>query len=563
MEQLYRTVRQLIADQHFEALGDIPLERPQKFNWVRDVFEGIHVKGTPDALALLWTDGEQTHRYTYSEIRRQSDQLLNFMRSKGVERQDVVLAQLGLQQITWLGVIATIKGGLRMIPAAGILGVQDIVYRFGKLMPKVVIADAANASKIDEAEVLSGMTVPVKIIAEGNREGWYGLSDIAAQTDIAEAADTAADDPLFLFFTSGTTGMPKVVVHTHLSYPFGHLTTTAWIGIRQDDIHYNISQPGWAKFAWSSLFAPWNVGAAVFAYNHTGRFNASDTLAQIEKHKITTFCAPPTVFRMLILEDLRAYEFSFRECVAAGEPLNPEVIETWKTGTGILIRDGFGQTESTCMIGNLPGTRIKYGSMGKPLFLYEAIIADEEGNELPDNEEGNICVRMDTGKPNGIFKDYFGDSQKKQEVFKHGLYYTGDKAYRDVDGYIWFVGRDDDVIKASDYRVGPFEVESVLLEHAAVQESAVVGSPHPVKGYEVKAFIVLNEAYIPDENLANELFAFARKNLAPYKMPRLIEFVRELPKTISGKIRRVELRAGEAEAKAKGLRSGLEFVYIK
>lgn len=450
-----------------------------------------------------------------------------------------------------------------MIPAATILGIQDIVYRFGKLMPGVVIADAGNAGKIDEAEILSGKTVRTKIIAEGSRKGWYSWQDIATEADSAAAAVTRPDDPLFLFFTSGTTGMPKVVTHTQLSYPFGHLTTASWIGLRQGDIHYNISQPGWAKFAWSSVFAPWNVGAAIFAYHHSGRFNARDTLQQIEKHGITTFCAPPTVLRMLILEDLKAYRFRFRECVAAGEPLNPEVIETWKAGTGILIRDGYGQTESTCLVANLPGSKVRFGSMGKPTFLYDVVIADEAGNILPEGEEGNICVRMEGQPPNGIFTDYFGDAGKKKEVFRHGLYYTGDKAYRDEDGYIWFVGRDDDVIKPSDYRVGPFEVESVLLEHDAVQESAVVGSPHPVKGFEVKAFIILNEGYEAGERLAEELFSFSRKNLAPYKMPRLIEFVTELPKTISGKIRRVELRAREAEDKARQTKRPEEHGYRK
>ena len=563
MEKLFREIRQLIADKDFEALSKLEIQKPERFNWTKEIFEGIHVKDTPDATALLWTNGADVHKYSFKNISHLSNQLLNFLRNKGVTQNDVLLTQLALQHITWLTMVATIKGGFWLIPAATILGVHDIVYRFGKLMPRVVIADAANAPKIEEAEELSGNDVHVKIIAEGKREGWYSWEDIEKESAEAIAADTMADDPLFLFFTSGTTGMPKVVTHTHLSYPLGHLTTASWAGIQKDDIHYNISQPGWAKFAWSSFFAPWNIGAAIFAYHSTARFNAKETLALIEKHKITTFCAPPTVLRLLILEDLKAYKFSFRECVAAGEPLNPEVIEQWKNGTGILIRDGFGQTESSCMVGNLPGSRVKFGSMGKALFLYDVVIADEEGNIMGDAEEGNICVKMNTGKPNGIFHDYFGEPEKKQNVFKHGLYYTGDKAYRDEEGYIWFVGRDDDVIKSSDYRVGPFEVESVLLEHDAVQESAVVGSPHAIKGFEVKAFVVLNKEYAANVELANDLFNFARKNLAPYKMPRLLEFVNELPKTISGKIRRVELRAGEAEGKAKGIKPASEYAYVK
>jgi acetyl-CoA synthetase len=428
-------------------------------------------------------------------------------------------------------------------------------------MPSVVITDADNAGKIDDAEKLSGKMVRLKIITGAARDGWISFDDIFHESDTAEAADTNADDPLFLFFTSGTTGMPKIVVHTQLSYPLGHLTTASWIGLQPGDIHYNISQPGWAKFAWSSFFAAWDMGATVFAFYQSGRFFSREHLAMMEKYKITTFCAPPTVLRMLILEDLSSYKFSIRECVAAGEPLNPEVIDEWKKGTGLVIRDGYGQTESSCLVGNLPGSRIKFGSMGKPTFLYDIVIADEEGNELPDTEEGSITVKTGTVKPNGIFVDYFDDAEKMHEVFKHGLYYTGDKAYRDEDGYIWFVGRDDDVIKTSDYRVGPFEVESVLIEHDSVIESAVVGSPHPVKGHEVKAFVILRSGCNPDSEVAKQLFAYCRQKLAPYKLPRIIEFVNELPKTISGKIRRIELRAQQAERKALNQTSIHEYYY--
>jgi acetyl-CoA synthetase len=561
MEKLFREIRTLIAEKKFDELASLPIPVPEKFNWVTDVFESIHVKDTPEATALLWTNGNDVVSYSFLEMSNNANKLLSFLRVKGVERNEVMLTQMSLQPINWLAMLATIKGGYRLIPAATILGVQDIVYRFSTLMPAVVIADAENAGKIEAAEELSGKKVSVRIIAEGQREGWYDLKDIQDAGSEAIAADTAPGDPLFLFFTSGTTGMPKVVIHTHLSYPLGHMTTASWIGLRQGDIHYNIAQPGWAKFAWSSFFAPWSIGATIFAYHQPGRFNAADTLSLIEKHKVTTLCAPPTVLRMLILEDLSAYRFSFRECAAAGEPLNPEVIVKWQEGTGMLIRDGFGQTESTCVVANLPGHTVKFGSMGKATFLYDVVIADEEGNIRSDGEEGNICIRMDTGKPNGVFSDYFGDPEKKQTVFRHGLYYTGDKAYRDEDGYIWFVGRDDDVIKSSDYRVGPFEVESVLLEHESVQESAVVGSPHPIKGLEIKAFVVLGKNFDANEHTANELFLFARKNLAPYKMPRLIEFVTELPKTISGKIRRVELRGREARNKAGNQVIDHEYTY--
>jgi acyl-coenzyme A synthetase/AMP-(fatty) acid ligase len=330
----------------------------------------------------------------------------------------------------------------------------------------------------------------------------------------------------------------------------GHLTTAAWIGLQPGDKHYNISQPGWAKFAWSCFFAPLNMGCTIFVYAQQGRFDPALQLRIMEKQKVTTLCCPPTVLRMLIQEPLSQYHFSFRECVSAGEPLNPEVIEAWKKGTDIVIRDGYGQTESTCMIYNLPGAVIKFGSMGKPGFLYDIVIADEEGNEMPLHEEGQIAVRMHNSF-NGIFKAYIGDEARQREVFKHGLYYTGDKAYKDEHGYIWFVGRSDDVIKSSDYRIGPFEVESVLLEIEEVLESAVIGSPHAVKGQEVKAFIVLTKEANINDALAQKIFNYCRQKMAPYKKPGIIEFVQELPKTISGKIRRVELRAMEAQSKAR------------
>jgi acetyl-CoA synthetase len=560
-EKLFRQVRERIAEKQFAQLQELVLTKPVHFNWVKEVFENIHVKDRPGANALLWTNGQQTKRYSFLDLQALYNPYLNFLRQNGLTPGAVIYAQMPLLPENWLTILTAIKGGFRLIPAATNLTVHDIVYRFGKLIPEAVIADPENAEKIEEAEILSGKPLTLKIIVNGSREGWIPFAELLSQSPEAKATHTLADDPLFLFFTSGTTGMPKVVTHTHASYPLGHLSTAAWIGLRQDDVHYNIAQPGWAKFAWSSFFAPWSMGATIFAFNQIGKFNAPEQLRMLEKHQVTTFCAPPTALRMLILEDLKAYNFSLRECVAAGEPLNPEIIETWKKGTGIVLRDGYGQTESTCLVANMPAAKIKFGSMGKPTFLYNIIIADEAGQELPALEEGNITVRTNTGRPNGIFLEYFGNPEKKQEVFKFDLYYTGDKAYKDEEGYIWFVGRDDDVIKSSDYRVGPFEVESVLLEHPAVIESAVVGTPHAVRGFLVKAFVVLSADVAPEPALANDIFAFAKKNLAPYKIPRIIEFVTDLPKTISGKIRRVELRANEAVKGVHGQKGVHEFFF--
>jgi len=560
MEKLFRQVRRRITERDFNALQGLFIDRPVHFNWVKEVFEAINVKDHPDDTALIWTDGEVTERYSFAEAAKYCNQLLNFLRRSGVRWQDAIFTQLPLLPANWICYLAVIKGGLRLIPAATTLTVQDIVYRFGRLLPGVVIADPGNAARIDEAEGLCGKNIPVKIIVNGVRAGWTPWDLILQESELAEAALTRPDDPLFLFFTSGTTGMPKVVTHTHFSYPVGHLTTAAWVGLRQKDLHYNISQPGWAKFAYSSFFAPWNMGAGVFAYNPPGKFDAKMQLQIMEQYRISTFCAPPTVLRMLIQEDLKAYSLHIRECVAAGEPLNPEVIEAWKKGTGLLIRDGYGQTETSILIANQPGSLVKPGSMGKTSFLYETVIADDDGRVSGVFEEGNICVRVSSSKPNGVFSGYFGDPDKNLQVFKHGLYYTGDKGYIDEDGYTWFVGRDDDVIKASDYRIGPFEVESVLLEHPSVVESAVVGSPHPIRGNEIKAFIILHEKYIPEERLAKELFAYCRKNLARYKLPKIIQFVSSLPKTTSGKIRRVELRAEEAERKARREQAPMEYV---
>jgi acyl-coenzyme A synthetase/AMP-(fatty) acid ligase len=560
-ENTFRLIRKMIAEREFAALRDLIIVKPKKFNWVAEVFEKINVQDHPNDRALIWTDGAQTKTFSFEDLSILCNHFLNFLRQHGVHSNAVIFSQLPLLPENWLTTLVAIKGGFRLVPAATILSVNDIVYRFGKLKPEVVIADSENAAKIDEAEVLSGEFISLKISVNGTRQGWVSFEKMYDESRMADAADTNADDPLFLFFTSGTTGMPKVVTHTHVSYPMGHLTTASWIGIKQGDVHYNISQPGWAKFAWSSFFAPWNVGATIFAFYQKGRFNAGEQLSMIEKHKITTFCAPPTALRMLILEDLKSYSFNLRECVAAGEPLNPEIIEVWKNGTGLTIRDGYGQTESTLLVANLPDGQLKYGSMGKPTFLYDIIIADEDGNELPVNEEGDITVKTDTGRPNGLFTEYFGEPDKEKEVFRHHLYYTGDKAYKDDDGYIWFVGRDDDVIKSSDYRVGPFEVESVLLEHECVVESAVVGSRHAVRGFVIKAFIVLNAGYTPDVQNAKEIFTFAKKNLAAYKTPRIIEFVTELPKTISGKIRRVELRAGEEQKIIQHLKKDYEYYF--
>jgi acetyl-CoA synthetase len=539
----------LIEKKEYDKLTTQSLHIPQKFNWAYDIFEPIIIKQHADRNMLeIASDDHSVHHLTYNQALEKCDQLLNLLRKNNVQKGDSIFIMCGLLEGLWISYLAAIKGGFILIPAASILNVSDVVYRFQKAAPKVIITD--NADKMEQALLQYDQPIKLKLLLDKEKPGWIPYSSIEKENKTATVADTNRDDDLFWFFTSGTTGMPKVVVHTQASYPIGHLTTAAWIGLKEGDIHYNISQPGWAKFAWSCVFAPLNFGATVFVYASKGKFNAGNQLKIIQDHKVTTLCAPPTALRLLINENLNEYQFSLRECVSAGEPLNAEVIKIWKDGTGLELRDGYGQTESTCMICNLPGSKLRFGSMGKPTFFYDMIIADPDGNELPMHETGQVAVRLHPDVFRGIFKFYIGDEEKQKEVFKHGLYYTGDKAYKDEDGYFWFVGRDDDVIKSSDYRIGPFEIESVLLEVDEVLESAVVGSPHTIKGQEVKAFVVLVPGVEKNKELAHKIFTYCRKHLAPYKAPRIIEFVNELPKTISGKIRRVELRANEEHKKA-------------
>jgi len=538
------------------------IELPERFNWADEVFEGRHVRRVPDRPALIWAD-DRGHemRLTYREFVGAGNRLLNLLRRLGLREKQPLFVMLPVFPEVWLSYYAAIKGGFVLVPAATILLSSDLEYRFRQIVPGAVLADPVSAEKIDRAEQSTGRSIPIKLIAGGERPGWTSVDASRTEPSEAPAAATRSDDPLFLFFTSGTTGLPKIVTHTHASYPVGHLTTSAWVGVRPQDVHSNISQAGWAKFAWSSFFAPWNVGATVFSYSYSGRFDPPRQLKALEDHDVTTFCAPPTVWRLFILEDLTRYRFRFRECVSAGEPLNPEVIDAWKNATGVTLRDGYGQTESTLMVGNLPGEAVKAGSVGWPSFMYDVRVVDEHGVEAEPGSEGNIAVRV-APRPSGLFAGYLGASlEVTARAFRGEWYFTGDRAYRDGDGRFWFVGRADDVIKSSDYRIGPFEVESALTEHPAVAEAAVVGSPDPIRGALVKAFVILKPGANPSDELARDIFLFARTKLAAYKIPRILEFCPELPKTISGKIRRTDLRLTEAEARKRGERRANEFLY--
>jgi len=558
------TAFDLVERGDLDALGKSGISVPERFNWAREVFEARHVRRSPDRLALDWADDHgRGVRLSYREFVGEANRLLNLLRRLGLKEHQTLFVMLPVYPEVWLSYYAAIKGGFVLVPAATILLPSDIEYRFRQLHPGAVLADPESAKKIDWAEIATGHPIPIKLVAGGERPGWTSVDERRKESTEASAADTLSSDLLFLFFTSGTTGLPKIVTHTHASYPVGHLTTTAWIGVKPGDVHANISQAGWAKFAWSSFFAPWNVGATTFSYFYAGRFDPKHQLEALQDHAVTTFCAPPTVWRMFILEDLAKYRFRFRECVSAGEPLNPEVIDAWRKGTGVTLRDGYGQTESTLMVGNLPGREIKAGSVGWPSFLYDVRVVDERGAEAPVGAEGNIAVHL-APRPPGLFAGYLGASPEvTAKAFQGRWYFTGDRAYRDADGRFWFVGRADDVIKSSDYRIGPFEVESALAEHAAVAEAAVIGSPDPIRGALVKAYVILRPGFVPSPDLARELFLFSRTRLPAYKIPRILEFTTELPKTISGKIRRTDLRSNEIEyRKRKESRSG-EYFYAE
>ncbi|HKL00478.1 MAG TPA: AMP-binding protein [Desulfotignum sp.] len=522
------------------------MEMPAHFNWVKEVFEGLHVKHTPDKTALVWHDihtGENK-AFSYLDLSEKASQLVNFLAEKKVGHTHNMYMMAPVLPEIWIAGIACIKAGIVAVPTATTMTPREMEYRFETYKPDVVLADEASAALIDQAAQQTGIHPKIKLVL-GQREGWTSFDEISTQDTKARAADTRSDDILFCFFTSGTTGLPKRVGHTAFSYPVGHLSTTVIIGTQPGDIHHNLSAPGWAKWSWSSFFVPFNVGATVTAFAFAS-LDPALYLKALEQHRVTTFCAPPTAWRMFVNTDLSGFDLScLRQSISAGEPLNPDVITRWKNHTSTRIRDFYGQTESTAMIGNAPWMveTMRSGSFGKPIPMYDVALADDEGNEIntPDTV-GHIVVKLDRWRGIGLFCEYIGNPEKMSAVFVDNFYYTGDRASFDTDGFWWFVGRADDVIKSSDFRIGPFEVESALVEHPAVAEAAVVGAPDPQRYQLVKAYVILNQGIAPSRDMALDLFRHTTNILAKFKIPRIIEFVSEVPKTISGKIRRIELR---------------------
>jgi acetyl-CoA synthetase len=544
--EAYRAARdQLLAlrGDHGRALAEFDWPRfDGPFNWAVDWFDAIGRDNGAIALHIVEEDGREA-TYSFGDLVRRSDQVAAWLRGQGVGTGDRVVLMLGNQVELWESMLAVMKLGAVIMPTTTALGPADLVDRIERGGARHVVVNARDAAKFD--------AVPgdyTRIAVGEAPDGWlaYGDSAQAEDTPVGHPG-TLPGDPLLLYFTSGTTSRPKLVEHTQVSYPVGHLSTVYWLGLQPGDVHLNISSPGWAKHAWSCFFAPWIAQATVYLYNYT-RFDPAALLDRLRRDRITTFCAPPTVWRMLIQADLSGGPGSLREVVAAGEPLNPEVIEQVRAQWGLTLRDGYGQTETTASVGNTPGSAVKPGSMGRPLPGMPVVLVDPVSGQPGD--EGEICLDL-SGPPLAMMTGYQGDPERNAEAMAGGYYHTGDVAQRDAEGYITYIGRADDVFKASDYKISPFELESVLIEHPAVAEAAVVPVPDPVRAAIPKAYVALAAGHEPTRETALSIFRHTRENLAPFLRVRRIEFA-ELPKTISGKIRRVELRTREEELSPTG-----------
>ncbi len=521
---------------------------PDNFNFAYDVVDE-YASTTPDKIALVWCNEKgDSETFTFGQLKKYSDKAANFFKSAGIKKGDPVMLILKRRYEFWFCILALHKIGAICIPATHLLTTKDIVYRSNAADIKMIVSVAESdvINHIEESQDKCP-TLKHKVLVGGNREGWYNFNSELEKCSesFSKPAGTDAprnDDILLLYFTSGTTGMPKMVRHD-FSYPLGHiLTAKYWQNVQDGGLHLTVADTGWAKAVWGKIYGQWLAGAAVFVYDYD-KFVPKDLLNVIIKYGVTSFCAPPTIYRFFIKEDLSRYDFSkLKYCVVAGEPLNPEVYSQFFKATGLKLMEAYGQTELTVTIATYPWLSPKPGSMGKPSPGYDIDIINEDGSSCEVGEEGQIVVYTGKRKPAGMFAGYYRDSELTKKVWHDDVYYTGDMAWKDEDGYFWFVGRADDVIKSSGYRIGPFEVESALLEHPAVLECAITAVPDPVRGQIVKATVVLTKNYTPGSDLVTELQDHVKKVTAPYKYPRIIEFVTELPKTISGKIRRVEIR---------------------
>lgn len=525
---------------------------PDNFNFAYDVIDAWAAE-KPEKQAMVWCNDHGAERaFTFTDMKRLSDRAANLFATLSIGKGDVVMLLLKRRWHYWVCTLALEKVGAISIPATVQLTKKDIVYRNNAASVKMIISvsDDEVVRFIEEA-LPDSPTVAHKALVGGVRSGWLDFD--AALEKASEPwsrptgnAMAGGSDPMLMYFTSGTTGMPKIVLHD-FNYPLGHITTAHyWQRLGAEGLHLTVSESGWAKCAWGKIYGQWICGVSLFVYD-MDKFVPEKLLQMMQKYRITSFCAPPTIYRFLIQEDLSLYDLSsIKMADTAGEPLNPEVFQQFKKATGLSIIEGFGQTETTVLCANFEWIQPKPGSMGKPSPLYDIDIVDENGHPCPTGVEGSIVIKnLDHAVPPGLFKGYYRDPEVTRRVWNHGVYNTGDVAWRDEEGYYWFVGRSDDVIKCSGYRIGPFEVESALQEHPAVLECAVTAAPDPVRGQIVKATIVLTKGYQPGPALVKELQNHVKKVTAPYKYPRIVEFVAELPKTVSGKIRRVEIREND------------------
>lgn len=548
---LDRFVSKITFDSYEEFVRDFTINIPENFNFAYDVVDQM-AKETPEKVALVWCDDKGNEAvFNFGQLKYYSDKAANFFKKAGIRKGDPVMLVLKRHYEFWFCILALHKLGAICIPATHLLTTKDIVYRNNAADIKMIVCvnEPEVIQHVEEAQIKSP-SLQAKVLVGGSREDWFDFHrelELASSDFEKPTGNDASQnsDIMLLYFTSGTTGMPKMVQHNY-TYPLGHiLTAKYWQKVDDDGLHLTVADTGWAKAVWGKIYGQWLCGCAVFVYDYD-KFVPKEMLEVIIKHGVTSFCAPPTIYRFFIKEDLTKYDLSkLRHCSIAGEPLNPEVYHQFLKATGLKLMEGYGQTELTVTAGTFPWMEPKPGSMGKPSPGYDIDLVDENGNSVEVGEEGQIVVHTDRRKPFGMFDGYYRDAELTKKVWHDGIYYTGDMAWRDEDGYLWFVGRADDVIKSSGYRIGPFEVESALLEHPAVLECAITAVPDPDRGQIVKATVVLAKGYTGSQQLMVELQEHVKQVTAPYKYPRIIEFVTELPKTISGKIRRVEIREND------------------
>lgn len=550
---LYSFVPEIEYESNSEFIEKFEINIPENFNFAYDIVDK-YAEISPDKKAMVWCNDYGKERiFSFKELKEYSDKTANFFKNCGIKKGDKVMLTLKARYEFWFCILALHKLGAIAVPATHMLKTRDIVYRIESADIKMVVCIAEDGvpDYFDQADEKLDINLKKVLVGDDERQGWLNFrSEIEKASAEFERPTgdqkTQNQETMLIYFSSGTTGLPKMVEHNY-TYPFGHIITAYWQNVMEDGLHYTVADTGWAKAMWGQIYGQWIKGSAVFVYDYE-RFDAGRMLENAIKYGVTTFCAPPTIYRFLIKEDLSKYDFSaLKYAVTAGEPLNPEVYNKFLELTGLRLMEGFGQTECVICVANFPWIEPRPGSMGKPASKYDIKLMAKDGNLCDVGEEGEIVFKTSQEKPPGLFNGYYQDQEKTKEVWHDEYYHTGDTAWMDEDGYLWFVGRNDDIIKSSGYRIGPFEVESAVLSHPAVLESAITGVPHPIRGQVIKATIVLTRNYEPSEELKVEIQDHVKEVTAPYKYPRIIEFVDELPKTISGKIRRVEIRSKDQE----------------